>query len=61
MDAKYFPGGPVVKTALPLQGAQVRSPVREDPTCGVVRPKKKRKKRMPNLVSFWQYLMFTLG
>ena len=29
-----FPGGPVVKTTLPMQGARVRSLVRElDPTC----------------------------
>ena len=27
--SRDFPGGPVVKTALPLQGAQVRSLVRE--------------------------------
>ena len=29
-----FPGGPVAKTLLPMQGAWVRSPVRDlDPTC----------------------------
>ena len=29
-----FPGGPVAKTALPMQGTWVRSLVRElDPTC----------------------------
>ena len=28
-----FPGGPVVKICLPMQGTRVRSLVREDPTC----------------------------
>ena len=34
-ELSNFPGGPVAKTALPMQGARVWSMVRElDPTCG---------------------------
>ena len=45
-DAIYrdFPGGPGVKTALPLQGAQVQSLVgklRSHMPCGVAQKKKK--------------------
>ena len=39
-----LPGSPVVKTAFPLQGTQVQSPVGElRSACWVVCPKKKKK------------------
>ena len=33
MPASVFPGGPVAKNHLPMQGTQVRSLFREDSTC----------------------------
>ena len=44
-DVGDFPGGPVVKTLLPEQGAWVQSLVRELSSCMLCSKKKKAKKK----------------
>ena len=47
-----FPGGPVVKTALPLQVGQVPSPVRELRSCMPREQPKRKKKEKETQVGF---------
>ena len=46
--SRDYPGGPVVKTAIPMLGMQVRSPGRrtKNPTSHMAKKKKERKKEI---------------